>query len=41
MDILDRTIWQQASGDTNRDYAEWCLKWMILNGPALEHSRMR
>ena len=34
MDILDRTIWQQASGDTNRDYAEWCLKWdVILNGP--------
>ena len=34
MDISSRKIWQQASGDTDRDYAEICLKWdVILNGP--------
>ena len=34
MDILGKTIWQQAAGDTNRDYVELCLKWdVILNGP--------
>jgi hypothetical protein len=34
MDISGRTIWQQAAGDTDRDYADLCLKWgVILNGP--------
>ena len=34
MDINDRTIWQQAAGDTYRDYADRCLEWdVILNGP--------
>ena len=35
MDIEGRRIWQQAAGDTDRDYANLCLKWdVILNGPA-------
>jgi hypothetical protein len=35
MDIQGKTIWQQAAGDTNRDYADICLRWdVILNGPA-------
>lgn len=34
MHIGDRTIWQQACGDTDRNYADVCLKWdVILNGP--------
>ena len=34
MDITGKTIWQQASGDTNRDYSDICLNWdVILNGP--------
>lgn len=34
MDIHSKQIWQQASGNTNRDYSELCLKWgVILNGP--------
>lgn len=34
MDIAGKTIWQQASGDTDRDYADVCLKWdVVLNGP--------
>ena len=34
MDIKDKIIWQQASGDTNRNYSAYCLKWgVILNGP--------
>lgn len=34
MDINSRTIWQQAAGDTDRDYADLCLEWdVILNGP--------
>jgi len=34
MNILGKTIWQQAAGDTDRNYAELCLKWgVILNGP--------
>lgn len=34
MDISQATVWQQAAGDTNRDYADLCLKWdVILNGP--------
>ena len=35
MNIKGRKIWQQASGDTDRDYAKLCLKWdVILNSPA-------
>ena len=35
MNVKGRKIWQQAAGDTDRDYAELCLKWdVILNGPA-------
>jgi hypothetical protein len=35
MDISGKTMWQQAAGDTDRDYSELCLKWdVILNGPA-------
>lgn len=34
MEIQNKQIWQQASGNTNRDYSELCLKWgVILNGP--------
>ena len=34
MDIENKVIWQQASGDTNRNYSELCLQWgVILNGP--------
>ena len=34
MDIAGKTIWQQAAGDTHRDYADLCLKWdVVLNGP--------
>lgn len=34
MDIVGKTIWQQAAGDTDRDYADMCLKWdAVLNGP--------
>jgi hypothetical protein len=34
MDISNKTIWQQACGDTDRNYADICLKWdVILNGP--------
>lgn len=34
MDLSGKTIWQQACGDTNRNYADLCLKWgIILNGP--------
>lgn len=34
MDINNKVIWQQASGDTDRNYANICLKWdVILNGP--------
>ena len=34
MDIAGKTIWQQAAGDTNRDYSALCLTWgVILNGP--------
>ena len=35
MNIEGRTNWQEAAGDTDRDYAKLCLKWdVILNGPA-------
>jgi len=34
MDINGRTIWQQAAGDNDRNYANICLRWnVILNGP--------
>ena len=35
MNIEDKTIWQQAAGDTNRRYIGLCFdKGVILNGPA-------
>lgn len=34
MDTSGKAIWQQAAGDTDRNYADLCLKWdVILNGP--------
>lgn len=34
MDISNKRIWQQACGDTDRNYSEVCLEWdVILNGP--------
>lgn len=34
MDISEKNIWQQACGDTDRNYSAICLKWdVILNGP--------
>ena len=34
MNINNKVIWQQAAGDTDRDYSDLCLKWdVILNGP--------
>ena len=34
MDIAERSVWQQAAGDNDRNYVELCLKWgVILNGP--------
>lgn len=34
MNLNDKTIWQQASGDKDRNYSDICLKWdVILNGP--------
>jgi len=34
MDLTNKTIWQQAAGDTDRDYSELRIKWdVILNGP--------
>lgn len=34
MDISGRTIWQQAAGDTDRDYSDLCRRWdVILVGP--------
>jgi hypothetical protein len=34
MDLGDRTIWQQAAGDGERNYHELCLRFdVILNGP--------
>lgn len=34
MNIENKIIWQQACGDTDRDYSKICLKWgVILNGP--------
>lgn len=35
MNLQGKVIWQQAAGDTDRDYADLCLRWgVILNGPA-------
>ncbi|MFZ1291247.1 MAG: hypothetical protein WAR79_14215 [Melioribacteraceae bacterium] len=35
MNIDGKKIWQQAAGDTDRNYSELCLNWdVILNGPA-------
>ena len=32
--MKQRKFWQQACGDTDRNYASICLKWgVILNGP--------
>lgn len=37
MDIGNKTIWQVAAGDTNRNYSDLCLDWdVILNGPGSE-----
>jgi hypothetical protein len=34
LDIAGKTIWQQAAGDTDRNYSDLCLRWdVILNGP--------
>jgi hypothetical protein len=34
MEIANKIIWQQAAGDTDRNYADLCLRWgVILNGP--------
>ena len=34
MNIAGKTIWQQAAGDTDRNYSDLCLRWdVILNGP--------
>ncbi|PTN08092.1 hypothetical protein [Mangrovibacterium marinum] len=34
IDIEGKRIWQQACGDTDRNYSSICLKWdVILNGP--------
>tara|TARA_R110000796_G_scaffold159169_3_gene275850 strand:+ start:106556 stop:107587 length:1032 start_codon:yes stop_codon:yes gene_type:complete len=34
MDFEDKKIWQQACGDTDRNYSKTCIKWsVILNGP--------
>lgn len=34
MDIDGRRVWQQAAGDTDRNYVRLCLNWdVILNGP--------
>lgn len=34
MNIDNKKIWQQAAGDTDRNYSHLCLKWdVILNGP--------
>lgn len=34
LDVENRTVWQQACGDDDRNYSEICLKWdVILYGP--------
>lgn len=37
MDIQGKTVWQVAAGDTNRNYADLCLRWdVIITGPGEE-----
>lgn len=37
MEIGNRVVWQQAAGDTDRDYSHYCVRWgVILNGPGEE-----
>ena len=37
MEIGNRVVWQQAAGDTDRDYSQYCVRWgVILNGPGEE-----
>lgn len=39
MDATGKTIWQQAAGDTEREYAHLCVTWgVILNGPGFHGS---
>jgi len=34
MDIHGKSLWQHAAGDTDRNYADVCLRWgVMLNGP--------
>lgn len=34
IDLANRQIWQQGSGDKNRSYGDLCVRWdVILNGP--------
>lgn len=34
MDISNKVFWQQAAGDTDRNYVSVCIEWgVILNGP--------
>lgn len=34
MNLQGKTVWQQAAGDTNRNYVDICIEWgVILNGP--------
>ena len=34
MNLDGKTVWQQAAGDTDRNYVDICLRWgVILNGP--------
>ena len=37
LEIGNRVVWQQAAGDTDRDYSQYCVRWgVILNGPGEE-----
>lgn len=37
MDIRGKRVWQVAAGDTDRNYANLCLRWgVVLNGPGEE-----
>lgn len=37
IDLENRNIWQQAAGDSNRNYVGICLDWdVILNGPGYD-----
>ena len=34
MDIVGKTVWQHAAGDSGHDHTDLCLKWdVILIGP--------